>query len=431
MKGNLVIIVKKNSYDIIYAVSAIPIASITRKYRNIKELKHQLQSFLVKNKIGTTFIKNILIVTDFSDLIVNKRKYTFGYIKIGYIQKTTLNKKRLLNGTEFNIYDFNIHSIESENKKNDLREYLRMLKNKGIKEIAINSDFSTLDPNKEKDLICYINKICPNTFTIKGSYSYNVFNFVLRQNMLFLDLMLHDIASKFSKSMNEIFYDLGINSPVYYMKGNGRLMSPNLALTCPFFTWQSIFTSNLIGSSIHIGEENAFVLTPYNNEIKMGIIQNTLPKLDDTLSYYQGLQIPNFYPKYTFFKTLPSNSKWNKFIKHNNIFNGSSPLINLFDKDNNNYFFNHKLINIENHPTIIAEGALNSTYELELTSTISSSDLKFIEIEKNKLRKKAEELLNNNTTNFQSISYDFKLIPIKYMPKNSIFLKLFVTGKIY
>lgn len=430
LKGNLVIIVKKNSFDIIYALSNIPIASSNRKYKNINELSQHLTSFFLKNNLRTKWIKNIILLTDFTDLIIRKRKHNFGYIKIGYIQKNKVKTKKLVNNTELNIYDFNIKSIQCKRNKDELIKYLVMLKTKGIEKIAINSYFSTMDPNKEKELVDYINKIYPDTFTIKASYTYNVFNFILRENMLFIDLMLYETAHKFTESINNIFHDLVIDAPIYYMKGNCRLMSSKLALNCPFFTWQSIFSSTLIGSSINTGEKNAFILTPYDNGIKMGIVQNSLPKLNDSFSYFQGLQVPNFYPRYTFFKALPSNTKWDKFIKHNNVFNGSAPIINLFKKENPHYFFNHKLINLEEHSTIVAKGALNSTYELELISTIPTSNSEIIEMKKNELINEANQILNNNNINLKSIRYDFKLIPIKYMPTNSIFFKLFVTGKI-
>lgn len=430
LKGNLVIIVKNNSFDIIYALSNIPIASSNRKYKNISELKQHLTSFVLKNNLRTKWIKNIILVTDLTDLRTHKNEHNLGYIKIGYMQKDKVKTKRLLNNKALNIYDFNIQSMQCEKNKDELIKYLIMLKTKGIEKIAINSDFSTLDSNKEKELIDYINKIYPNTFTIKASYTYNVFNFILRENMLFLDLMLHETAHKFTESINHIFHDLGIDAPVYYMKGNGKLMSSKLALTCPIFTWQSIFSSTLIGSSINTGERNAFILIPYDNGIKMGIVQNSLPKLDDTFSYFQGLQVSNSYPRYTFFKSLPSNIKWNKFTKQINLFNGPAPIINLLKEQNPHYFFNHKLINLEEHSTIVAKGALNSTYELELTSTMPTSNSKIIKMEKNELILEANRILKNNNINLKSIRYDFKLIPIKYMPKNSIFLKLFITGKI-
>jgi hypothetical protein len=162
----------------------------------------------------------------------------------------------------------------------------------------------------------------------------------------------------------------------------------------------------------------------------MGIVQNSFPKLDYTFSNFQGLQVYNFFPKYTFFKTLPSNSKWDKFIEHNNNFNGPAPVINLVKEENQNYFFNHKLIYEEDHPTIIAKRALNSTYKLELASTITTANFEMIEMNKSKLFGRANKLLKKNDINLKSIKYEYKLIPIKYMPKNSILLKLFISGKI-
>lgn len=431
MKGNLVIIIDNLNIDLVFGVSNIPIASINKSYNKIDELKNLLSTFISSNSINFSDIKNVIFVIDFTSFIKDIKKCSFGYIRLGDITNSKLEVRKFMKHIELDIRNFNISESDLTESNKEFKNYLECLREKGITKIALNSSFSALNPYKEKSLIEDINTIFPNTFDIYPSYSYSSFNYILRENAMFLDLLLFDKVNRFITTISQMFKDLDINSSVYFMKGSGTLTSLRIASISPIFTWQSLFASQLIGAGITTGERDAFVLTNHEKGIKIGLIQNNLPKLSDTFSNFQELHIPNFFPQSSFVNILQDNKKWYGFLKSNNPFTGPVPIINFLDDLYlQQPLFTYPIVKAKNSSSTLAQGALNSFFQLELTSIVATSDPNIIEKEKISLIDKSKKILKKDKIKLKAIDYVYEINPIKYILKDAFYIKLYVKGDI-
>lgn len=430
MKGNLVIIINDNNIDLIFGISNIPVASINKNYNKIDELENLLLTFMNCNNIDCNDIKNVIFVVDFTNFIKTIEKCSFGYIQLGDIPNNKLQVKESIKDIVFDVYNFNISDPDSQNNNKQLENYLGFLYEKDITKIALNSFFSGLNPYREKNLVEDINNIFPNTFDIYPSYSYSSFNYILRENAMFLDLLLLDTVNNFISKINRILDNLDIDASIYFMKGSGTLTSLRIASISPIFTWQSLFASQLIGAGVTTGEKNAFVLTKHNEGIKIGIIQNNFPKLSEAFSNFEGLHIPNFFPRSTFLNVFQDKKKLYSFLKSNNPFTGPVPIINFLDNLYLQPFFTYPIVKAKKHSSTIAQGALNSFFQLELTSIVTTSDPNIIEVEKKKLINKSKKILLKDKIKLKAIDYIYEINPIKYILKDAFYIKLFVKGDI-
>lgn len=431
MKGNLVIIIDDMNIDLVFGVSNIPVASINKSHNKISELKNLLSTFLNSNSIDFKNIRNVIFVIDFTKFIKDIKKCSFGYIRIGDVTNSKLETKEFMKNISLDIYNLSISDSHPNGKNKELKNFLECLSERGINKIALSSSFSALNPNKEKSLIQDINRMFPNTFAIYPSYSYSSFNYMLRENAMFLDLLLFDTVNNFLTTINQMFNDLGINSSIYFMKGSGTLTSLRIASISPIFTWQSLFSSQLIGASIATGEKDAFVLTNHGQEMKLGIIQNKLPKLSDTFSNFQGLHIPNFFPKSSFTNVSQYNRTCYRFLKSNNPFTGPVPIINFVeDLYLHKPLLTYPIINVKKYSSTLAQGALNSFFQLELTSIVATSDPNIIKAEKIALIDKSKRILEKDKIKLKAINYVYEINPIKYVLKNAFYIKLYVKGDI-
>lgn len=430
MKRNLVIIIDDNNIDLVFGISNIPVASTNKSYNKIDELESLISTFMNCNNIDCNDIKNVIFIIDFTNFIKSIERCSLGYIQIGDIPNNKPQAKEFIKDIELDVYNFNISVPDSQDNNKQLENYLGFLYEKGITKIALNSFFSALNPYREKTLVENIKKIRPNTFDIYPSYNYSSFNYILRENAMFLDLLLFDTVNNFITTINRIFDNLDINASIYFMKGSGTLTSLRIASISPTFTWQSLFASQLIGGGITTGQKDAFVLTKHNEGIKIGIIQNNLPKLSETFSNFEGLHIPNFFPRSTFLNVLQNNKKWNSFLKSNNSFTGPVPIINFLDDIHLQPFFTYPIVKAKKHSSTLAQGALNSFFQLELTSIVTTSDPNIIEVEKKKLINKSKKILLKDKIKLKSIDYIYEINPIKYILKDAFYIKLFVKGDI-
>ncbi|MCG8485755.1 MAG: hypothetical protein MJA31_20785 [Clostridia bacterium] len=429
MNGNLVILIHEQNIDLIFGYANIPVATARKSYYRIQEIETFLSQFIHSNHLQSESIKNIIVAADLTMHFKNLKKCSFGYIQMGDLQNIKSQPKSYKNAV-LDIYNLNISVDDSTSQNVQLEEYLHLLNDKGIDKIALNSSFSTFNSQREKELIISIQEAYPNTFTILPSSGYNSFNYILRENNMLLDMLLYDSTGSFINEIKKAFNHLKINAPIYFVKGDGTLTGLNITLASPMVTWQSFFALQLISAGIVTGEKDAFILTQHNHGKKIGIIQNGLPKLSDTFSNYQGFHIPNSFPQSTYYDALTQDKALYHFLKYNNTFEGPVPIISYLKSFGSHSLFPYPIKEVKNHATVMAEGAFNSFFQLELTSIVNSSKPGLIEKEKERLILKSSDILKKDHIFLKSVAYSYELNQIKYRLENAFYVKLIVKGKI-
>lgn len=431
MKNRLVLIINKNIINLVLSIDNIPVSTKRIKFRYISDLKSFIKNFMIENNIKNDEIKDILLVIDFTSLLKTIKKDSFAYIQMGRVKNTTyINTIESFCGIDLNIFNLNIINYNSKKDEKYILNFLEYISKMGIDKIAINNSFSSFNKSMEKKLIKSIESNYPSYFKICPSYIYNNSNYIIRRNMLFLDLILSDTITKFIKDILKIFNELGLYCNIYFMKGNGTITNLNFALACPCCTWQCIFASNLIGAGVVTGKENSFILTDEDNTLYIGILQNKMPVFSTNFNYLDNLAMPQCFPKKICYDKIDALDNLKSILDEHNIFAGQIPVISFIDSIKSYSIHPYKLIKIQNNPSIIATGALNAPFELKISSNIKDMNFNAINKTKKEMKIKADKILKNNDINLKDIKYNYNIIPVKYNLQSSSIIHLSVNGDI-
>ncbi len=432
MKKRLVLIIKEKTIDLLLGMGKIVIASRRENYCTIRDLKDMLQNFMRVNNIKPQELENLLFIMDFTYLLPDIPPSSLGYIQIGSSTPHEQFKiEKSFANIDLNIYNLYLLSTDSRETQAKLANFIAYLSDKGIDKIAINNAFANFNEEREKSVISALYKMGKGKFKIFPSHIYNVSNYLVRENMLFLNLLLYNEIKKVMTSILEILQELTINSPLFFLQGNGTLTNLEGILASPINSWQSLLASSLIGASLITGEKDCFVLTEQkNNFLQINMVQKGTPRCSTPFAYLHGLTMPPYYPWRKEFELAAKNNDLKNVLEQNNLYSGQIPVISFLDSVKDYWLFPYELMPLENNLAIMAAGAFQAQYQLEITSTTQDMSPDALNKTKKILKQKSDTLLTQHNIQLGNITYDYCIIPVKYNLQNVSTVRLRVNGEI-
>lgn len=144
----------------------------------------------------------------------------------------------------------------------EIRESLRSLGEKNIKDFAVVSKFSTRNPEHEKrikeEIIRFIQYDTP--FITMGHTMSGKLNFPRRVYTSYLNSAVHSTFKEFAKSIEDSMEKEGITAPVFILKADGGTMSLSIAEEKPVETILSGPAASFMGISALLSTDKDAVL---------------------------------------------------------------------------------------------------------------------------------------------------------------------------
>lgn len=430
MKKRLALIVNEKTIDLVIGLGKIPTAISSIIYEDITNLGQSIEYFLESNKINSENVKEILIAIDFTMFLKNIKKSSFGYIQLGNpMSYNQLNIENYIYDINLFIDSFSINNLNTKDTKIGLENFLKALVRKNINKIAINNPFSNFNKNKEKEIINTIQNIYGNDVVLFPSHFHSISNYLVRENMLFLNIMLYENVKKMIDNILDIFNVLNINSNVFFMRGNGTLTSLDFILQSSSDTWKSIYSSMLIGSSIIAGEKNSYVLTKNEANLEASIIQDGMPLLLKPLSHLENLVLSPNFPWIIDIQNNYDQNNLASILSQNNVYQGEVPVISFVESIKPHSVYPYELIKLENSSYVAAVGILNAHFQFNISGSIQDMNPKIVDKTKDNLKQKAFNLLKKHNIKIQNIEYFYSITPVKYNSKNTSIINLTINGQ--
>ena len=174
------------------------------------------------------------------------------------------------------------HDLEGNEAKrlgeNEAREFLLSIKDK-VDGIAINSYLSVRNPDHELRL----KKIAKETLDLPvvcGHELSSSLGYHERTVTSVMNCRLIPIIKELMDSVKKVMLEYGIDAPLMIVKGDGSIMSEEVALERPIETILSGPAASLIGAKMLTGKDDAVVMDMGGTTLDIGILRNGFPRLE-------------------------------------------------------------------------------------------------------------------------------------------------------
>lgn len=406
----------------------------SKKYKGqIDNLSVNIPSFLLNNSVSASDIVKVIIICDLTNFKITRTDFDNKIACIQLIPKheECLVETKVINSKKIRIHSLNVGLPESHNYKSNIKKAVSFLNKNNITKVAVNSYFSTIYPDNENEAIEIINSISTDKLNILPSHIYNTFNYLQRRNFQLLNIIYSSRAELLINKLKEILNTININSSIFFLTGNGSLVTEYTILSSPLLTWLSSYTGKIIGSSKITNNNNSIVVNDSGQGFTASGVRNLLPILTTEFSNHYSFRIPNYFPKIVHINDKNNSIKINEILNHFKIKEDDFlPVIILSSERNNYSLIANPIINIKSSPELTCIGASTANYKKEFYSFILNKDEDNINLEKEKLLKEAALFLKKNDIDLTNIDCKYDVIPLMYTKANSLYIKLSLIGEV-
>ncbi|MFZ5634838.1 MAG: hypothetical protein ACOY40_18585 [Bacillota bacterium] len=432
MRGNLVLIWQEENVGLVFGQEKIVLAAEQFSLASRQDLKEIIKRFLAGNSLSPFNIKNVIVVADLTALLPQKLQEDclFGYLRVTPASFEFPPVTHLLRDSALKLKYFHLPLPGHPEHGTQISKALSSLSGLSVKSVAINSTFSLIDPSCEKLLIEEGEKLFPGRFCFYPSYNYNTPNFLLRENVLLINLFLSGPVESFLSWLRNSFGDCSVTVPFYFLKGDGTLTTISTVEINPLLTWQSNLASHLLGGSCWAGRGEAIILVQEEPGLCIGLTENFLPKLAGSISSFHGLELPGKYPLNIHLKEMPNNLKWEETLEFINPFPGPIPVVSFVPYIKVSPVFRYPLVSIPAEPCVQGSGALTAPYRLEIEKVSFFSQPHQSQVEKQELWDIALWQMNQGGVQLAEINHRYEELSLRYLPQNPYLLRLVVWGKL-
>ncbi|MGB9662171.1 MAG: hypothetical protein ACPL5F_09170 [Moorellaceae bacterium] len=425
MQGNLVLIFQEDEVNLLFGQEGIVLAEEKCPRALPPE---NIQSFFCHHGITPTEVQRVLVAADLTTLLWNAES-ALGYLRLTSAPLELTPVSELLKKKSFQLYTFELPLPGQPGYRSKLEKALAHLVELPVKNLAINSASSPLDPAPEQEVMETIEKLFPRRFTFYSSYRYHLLNFLLRENALLIDAFLSDQTKSFCSWLENLLASSGISAPIYFLKGDGTLTGHRMALAYPLLTWQAILASYLLASSWWVRQGETFVVPPGREGLALGLTERYLPKLSTGLTGFHGVELAGSYPHVIRFPERPHPHSWEKTLEALNPLPGPIPVVCWAEPQEIPRTFRYPVLSPPADPALQGAGVLAAPYGMEIEKVCFFSDHRQIQLEKQGLWDMALYQLRQDSVELKEMVHQFEEIPLRYLPQNACRLKLKVWGR--
>lgn len=159
----------------------------------------------------------------------------------------------------------------------EIDELIEQLLAKDLKNIAIASSFSPMNPQPELDVADRIRRAIPDA-RITLSHKIGSLGLLERENAAILNASLLPLADRVVEAFNNALKSHGLTCPMYISQNDGTLMNADFVKQFPALTFASGPTNSLRGACKLSGLTDAIVVDIGGTTSDIGILQDGFPR---------------------------------------------------------------------------------------------------------------------------------------------------------
>lgn len=159
----------------------------------------------------------------------------------------------------------------------EINGFIQDLLSKGIKNIALASAFSPMNPQPEEVVAARIRAAIPDA-RLTLSHQFGRLGLLERENAAILNTILLPFADRVVSSFLSALRQRNLNGPVYISQNDGTLMSADFVRSFPALTFASGPTNSLRGAYKLTGLQDAIVVDIGGTTSDIGVLQNGFPR---------------------------------------------------------------------------------------------------------------------------------------------------------
>lgn len=420
MNRILSISIFKGYLYISYSISGVVSGSNTYKLSGIYQMKEYLSNFVEKFFVKKENL-NIIISIDFTELsnYYKNNLKSVAYLQISPFYKDDKKKQKIKDILDIDVHFLNAGLPKDKEFSSKLREAAKEAKKFKTDTVIVNSIFSGVYKNREKDLIKEVKRYFKN-FKLISSEGYNTNNYILRENILLMNYYYRVYSNKFSKYLKNTLESLGIESKIYGLRSNGYLIDFDELCRFPLKTKDSYYTNKLISYSNYIEKNNILIIEKKDQYLICYKMKNKVVEKTEEYSTFDDIKLPPQTIKIKIYKDEAELLSKLDYSEEENILCINTDVI----KNRINIF------KFKNDLKVFNRGLHKAEYLYELESTIFNSDEEKIKKEILEMKTKAEEYLKEKDMTLKDKVIKFEKIDLKYVLHDSYFLKLKIEGYI-
>lgn len=282
MQGSLILIWQDDKLGLVFGQEEIILAA-EEFSSGPQALNEVLRKFFQSYGIDPSDIKNVRVVADLTVLLPPRLKgeNALGYLRVTPAPFEFVPIAPLVGDSGIKIRTFHLPLPGQAEHDTQLEKALATFRQLNIKDVAINSTFSRIYPAGEEDIMRRAEELFPGKFTYHPSHTCNTPNFLLRENVLLLNLILLEPVKDFLSRLKSSLDDCSVSAPLYFLKGDGTLTGSRAVEANPLSTWQCQLASRSLGASrcSNQGDAIVIIVNTAGKGMVLGVMENHLPKL--------------------------------------------------------------------------------------------------------------------------------------------------------
>src|ERR1700737_1260065 len=158
-----------------------------------------------------------------------------------------------------------------------MRQAARLIRERGIRAVAVAAIFSPLDPSCEERARATLAEECPDA-AVTLSHDLGRIGLLERENAALLNAALVDLARVTVSGFTQAIAASGITAPLYLTQNDGTVMSADLATALPVTSFASGATNSMGGRAFLSGLADAMVVDVGGPSTDIGQLRRGFPR---------------------------------------------------------------------------------------------------------------------------------------------------------
>lgn len=174
-------------------------------------------------------------------------------------------------------YEYN-GSLISKTDKDEIKEALQKLKNRGMESLVVSCVFSPVNDEQEKFVQEIALKEFGKDFPVTLSHEIGSLGLIERENAAILNAAIRKLAENAYGSFQNVLKSHNLNADLFITQNDGTLMSIEYAKRYPVLTIASGPTNSLRGAAFLSGLKDAIVVDVGGTTTDIGVLSKGFPR---------------------------------------------------------------------------------------------------------------------------------------------------------
>lgn len=170
-----------------------------------------------------------------------------------------------------------------------LRQVGADIRSRGLRAVAITSNFAPIRPDIEERAAAIIQTEAPGVHVTLSS-KVGGMGLIDRENAAIINASLSELAVKVVGSFVAAFAEMGVHAPIYISQNDGTLITTDVATTLPILTCSAGPTNSVRGAAFLTGIDEAIVADIGGTTTDIGFLVRGFPRETTAATYIGGVR---------------------------------------------------------------------------------------------------------------------------------------------